>query len=384
MSSNKVRTIQSATAAAVLLACTFFSCRTVAAEEVTITDVAGREVGVDAPVERVILGEGRQIYLVAALDRENPIERVVGWRDDFVKNDPNSYAAYAKKFPDMDKLPTFGDVKEGTFDIEQAVALEPDVIIMNLEAKPATDDAGYEETLAKIGIPLVYIDFREKPMENTEASARIVGKLFGKEDEADALIRFRAEQIERVTDVIAKAKPKRPLVFVERAGGFSNDCCMSFGDENFGKMVGLAGGENMASSIIPGTFGTVNPEQIIAADPDQVIVTGANWQASAPGGAWVDVGPGSDVEKARGKLEKLMQRPAFTGTKAVRDGEVHAIWHQFYNSPYQFVAVQEIAKWLHPDLFEDLDPNQTFRELHERFLPVDYEPGYFASLTPGE
>ena len=66
---------------------------------------------------------------------------------------------------------------------------------------------------------------------------------------------------------------------IERAGGYSDDCCMSFGNENFGKMVEIAGGDNMAQDLIPGTFGTVNPEQIIAANPDVVIVTGGNWEA---------------------------------------------------------------------------------------------------------
>jgi threonine 3-dehydrogenase len=56
--------------------------------------------------------------------------------------------------------------------------------------------------------------------------------------------------------------------------------------------------------------------------------------------------------------------------KAVETGQVHAIWRQFYNSPCQFVAIQQIAKWLHPELFADLDPEATFPELHERFLPV--------------
>jgi iron complex transport system substrate-binding protein len=158
---------------------------------------------------------------------------------------------------------------------------------------------------------------------------------------------------------------------------------MSFGNENFGKMVEMAGGINMASGIIPGTFGTVNPEQILASDPDQVIVTGANWELYVPGGKWVGVGPGADREQARRKLAALMERPAFTGVPAAETGQVHAIWHQFYNSPYQFVAIQQIAKWLHPGLFRDIDPDATFRELHERFLPVEYRPGYFASLSAG-
>ena len=65
-----------------------------------------------------------------------------------------------------------------------------------------------------------------------------------------------------------------------------------------------------------------------------------------------------DEKEALRKLDNLTKRPAFTGVKAVKDGNVHAIWHQFYNNPYQFVAIQEIAKWLHPDLFKDLDPGR--------------------------
>ncbi|MBW8724496.1 MAG: ABC transporter substrate-binding protein, partial [Inquilinus limosus] len=42
----------------------------------------------------------------------------------------------------------------------------------------------------------------------------------------------------------------------------------------------------------------------------------------------------------------------------------------------------QLAKWLHPDLFADLDPEATFRTLHERFLPIPYRPGYWVSLSP--
>ncbi|KND17299.1 ABC transporter substrate-binding protein [Pannonibacter sp. Q-1] len=353
----------------------------IAAEKIKITDVTGREVEVSVPAQRVILGEGRQIYFVAALDTEDPFGRIAGWRDDFKKADLDGYNAYLEKFPGMDKIPTFGGMKDGTFDIEQAVALKPDVIIMNTEAKSATEEAGYIEKLAKVGIPLVYIDFREKPMQNTDASMHIIGQLLGKEDRAEEFVAFRQAQIAKVTETLEKAADlKKPLVFVERAGGYSEDCCMSFGNENFGKMVELAGGVNMGTEFIPGTFGTVNPEQIIASNPDQIIVTGSNWELYVPGGNWVGVGPGADQTDAVRKLGNLMQRPAFTGIKAVQEGNVHAIWHQFYNSPYQFVAVQQMAKWLHPELFKDLDADATFKELHDRFLPVDYRPGYFASL----
>lgn len=352
----------------------------VLADEITITDIAGREVTLDAPVERIILGEGRQVYLLAVLEPENPFARVVGWRQDFSEADPDNFARYAEAFPELNDLPTFGGFKEGTFDVEQAAALQPDVVLMNIEAKPATEEAGYDDKLAELGIPIVYVDFREDPLAHTTASMRIMGQLTGHEDRAEEFIGFADAQMARVTDVIESANPERPTVFIDRAGGYSEDCCMSFGAGNFGDYVELAGGANIARDIIPTTFGTLNPEQIIASNPDHMVVTGGNWDAYVPGGAWVGVGPGADMDAARAKLEGLTTRTAMTGIKAVEDGQVHAIWHQFYNSPYYFVAVQQLAKWLHPELFADLDPEATMAELHERFLPVGYEPGYWVSL----
>ena len=351
---------------------------------ITVTDIAGRQVAIKSPVKKVILGEGRQVYFVAALDTAAPFKRVVGWRDDFEKADLDGYKDYLAKYPQIADLPKFGGSKEGTFDIEQAVALAPDVMIMNIEAKTATDDSKLIEKLAKVGIPVVFVDFRDKPFENTEPSMRLIGKLFGEEARAEEFIAFRKEQIERVTERLAKANAAKPLVMMERAAGYGDDCCMSFGNENFGKMVEMAGGMNLAGTIIPGTFGVVNPEQVIAANPDQVIVTGSNWELYVPGGKWVGVGSGADKANARAKLDALMKRPAYTGVKAAQNKKVHAIWHQFYNSPYQFVAIQQMAKWLHPELFRDLDPDQTMRTLYERFLPVSYTPGYWVSLSDKE
>ncbi|PSJ47401.1 ABC transporter substrate-binding protein [Zobellella endophytica] len=354
------------------------------AETITVTDIANRQVEVEVPVQRVILGEGRQVYLTAVLDRENPFQRIVGWRDDFNSADPDNYAAYLEKFPEMAEIPVFGGFKDGTFDVEQAVSLKPDVIIMNIESKQATEDAKYIEKLAAAGIPLVYVDFREHPFTHTEPSLRLYGQLFGEVEKAEEFIAWRAAEIARVTEVLEQHQPERPQVFIDRAGGYSEECCMSFGDDNFGKFVELAGGENIARDIIPATFGNLHPEQIIASNPNHVIVTGGMWEAYVPGGGWVGVGPGQDQAEARRKLEALTHRPAMTGIEAVQHKQMHAIWHQFYNSPYQFVGIQQMAKWLHPELFAELDPEATFKELHQRFLPVDYRPGYWVSLTDAD
>lgn len=347
------------------------------AQPIVITDVSGRQVEIPGEVKRIILGEGRQIYLLAAFDTDAPFKRVVGWRDDLPKADYDGYRAYEARYPEIKKLPTFGGAKDGTFNVEQALTLKPDLMLMNLESKAATDEGQLIEKLKAVGVPVVFIDFREKPFENADKSIRIMGQLLGKQQRAEDIVQFRQREIARVTSRLANFTGHRPTVMIDRAGGYSEECCMSFGDENFGRMVEVAGGKNIAKDIIPGTFGTLNPEQIIASKPEVAIVTGANWKNYNTIGQWVGVGPGADSQQA---LQRLMERPAFRTLPVAHNGNAHAIWHQFYDSPYQFVAIQVMAKWLHPDLFRDLDPDRTFREFHEKFLPLPYQPGYWVTL----
>jgi iron complex transport system substrate-binding protein len=347
----------------------------------TVTDIAGREVTLNAPVKRILLGEGRQLYLIASLAPEGPLSHVVAWRNDLIKADPATYAQYLEVFPKLAKLTSFKGQEDSLIDIESAIIEKPDVVLLNLEAMRANEDAQYIEKLAALDIPVLYIDFRHYPLENTEPTIRLLGKIMGRETRAEEVIAFRREAMARVTDVLAENKPDRPNVFVERIGGYSDDCCLSFGAENFGRYVELAGGHNIGSDIIPTTFGQLNPEQVIVANPEHVVVTSADWEAYVPGGRWLPLGPGADLQLTRKKLEWFSTRDAYTGIAAQRARNFHGIWHQFYNSPYEFVAVQQMAKWFHPDLFADLDPDATFAEYHRRFLPIDYRPGYSVSLS---
>lgn len=348
---------------------------------ITVTDVANRKVTINAPVKRIVLGEGRQLYLIASLEPKDPLSRIVAWRNDLIQADPGTYAQYLEVFPDLAKVPTFSGQEGSLIDIESAIIRKPDVVLLNIEAMRANEDADYVDKLASLGIPVLYVDFRHHPLENTERTIRLLGEIMDRKERAEEIIAFRRQAVARVTDVLDKAKPDRPRVFIERIGGYSDDCCLTFGAENFGRYVEVAGGHNIGSDILPTTFGQINPEQVIVSDPQHVVVTSSDWQAYSPSGHWIPLGPGADPEILRKKLEWYLTRAAYSGTQAQKTRSFHGIWHQFYNSPYEFVAIQQLAKWFHPDLFADLDPDATFAEYHRRFLPIAYKPGYSVSLT---
>jgi len=351
-----------------------------------ISDVTGRKVEIELPAKRILLGEARQIHIAAALKGERVFDTIVGWRDDLIKKDPDSYAGYLERFPAIERLPRFGYVPSGDFSLEAAIALKPDVITLNLEAAEAAEESGFIDKAAAAGIAVIFLDFRVDPAANSERSVAILGRLFGAEATAKEFIGWRRAQIAIVTERLAKAGDiTRPKVFIERSPGITGEvaCCRTFGPANFGEIVEMAGGHNIGSDVITATFGDLNPEQLVVANPDHVIVTGSNWSAESDLNQFVAVGRGADPAAARERLKGLMQRPAFSSLDAVKSGAVHAVWHQFYGAPYEFVPIQQFAKWFHPTLFADLDPDRTFREFHEKFLPVAYRPGYFVSLSDG-
>ncbi|MBR7559729.1 hypothetical protein KC218_24580, partial [Mycobacterium tuberculosis] len=65
-----------------------------AAETVALTDITGRTVTLDAPAKRVLVGEARQLQVIAALTGDHQPDGIVGWRDDLIAKDADSYAAY--------------------------------------------------------------------------------------------------------------------------------------------------------------------------------------------------------------------------------------------------------------------------------------------------
>ena len=351
-------------------------------DSIVLTDVAGRTVEVDLPVERVILGEARQIYIVAALQPGDPFRRIIGWRDDLQRADADTYNKYLELYPEIADIPEFGSPASGEFSVEQAIALDADVLALNLGSLARAEEAGLIDQLAEVGIPVVVVDYRQGPLENTVPSTILLGRLFGQEERAQEIVDFYLQQVNQVYSRIDQIEGEKPLVFLDRAAGIrgSDDCCRTFGRANLGLIIERAGGVNIGSDLIPGWAGTLNPEQIIVSNPDVIIATGSNWYAINADGGFVSMGYFTEPGDSRLALTTLADgRPGWDGLTAVNSGRYHAVWHQFYNSPYHFVALQQFAKWFYPELFADVDPTANFDEFHRRFLPIDYSGTFFIS-----
>jgi iron complex transport system substrate-binding protein len=352
------------------------------AETITVTDIAGRTVEVEKNPTKVVLGEGRMIYTLAILDKDNPFQRVAGWKDDLVKYDPDAYRKYQAVFPEAADIPSFGSPYSDEWNLEAVISLGTEVVLMNLGNLLKAQESGIIEKLEEAGIATVFVDFRQDPTQNTVPSIQLLGRIFDKRDEADAFSDYYQKQMKLIYGRVAGIPvEERPIVFIERAAGYNPaKCCSTFGAANLGRLVDLAGGRNWGSLKFPGFATNVSLEAIFSDDPEIIIGTGGNWSEANPATAAVLFGYEATDNMVQERLGALATREGWSDLSAVKNGRFHSVYHQFYNSPYHFVAMQAFAKWLHPDLFQDLDPDATMKELHEKFLPIDYSGVFWGTL----
>jgi iron complex transport system substrate-binding protein len=134
-------------------------------------------------------------------------------------------------------------------------------------------------------------------------------------------------------------------------------------------VVEAVGGHNIGADVVPGALGDVSVEYVLQADPDVYIATGNR----APG---VLLGAGVSTDTARQSLAKITARPEFAPLRPIQAGQAHGLWHDFYNSPFNILAVEAMARWVHPERFKALDPQATMGEIN-RMLKVGLDGQYW-------
>ena len=80
-----------------------------------------------------------------------------------------------------------------------------------------------------------------------------------------------------------------------------------------------------------------------------------------------------DPTLLRDTRDEIMNRPELGEAVAVTNGSVYIFPYGFVCTPTHFVCMAYLAKWFHPELFEDLDPEAIHQEYLTRFLEVDYD-----------
>ncbi len=354
-----------------------------------IVDLAGREVKIDSPIKRIILGESRYLTALAMLDRHNPIERIVGMLADFKQVDYGSYQQYQAVFPEIDNISLVGHTSADSFSVEQVLTLNADLAIFGLEGHgPTARHGALIQQLEKSGVSVLFVDFRHDPLRNTVKSMTLLGQVLGREKEAKEFTDFYQRELDRVLgriDVPALMVEETPNVFLHSRVGLEDLCCETMVRGMMASFLDAAGGSNIAKPLIPGAAGVMNLEYLLSIQPDIYIATGiGSTQNSMDSGAdmppYIVLGAGVDEELARQSFMRAIDMTGVKNLTAVKHKRAFAIWHHFYNTPLNVAAVQAFAKWLYPQTFKDVDPKHTLQQLFDRFQPVPLSGTYWVSL----
>jgi iron complex transport system substrate-binding protein len=124
-------------------------------------------------------------------------------------------------------------------------------------------------------------------------------------------------------------------------------------------------------------MGQLSLEFILAANPYAYVATGGPF-GGARGG--VTMGTGATVQETRESLARVIESQGLGGLSAVREGRAHALWHGFNDTPAHYLAVEALARWLHPDRMRGIDPDSSLAELNDRFLAIKMQGTYWVDL----
>ncbi|WP_225768394.1 ABC transporter substrate-binding protein [Inquilinus sp. Marseille-Q2685] len=345
---------------------------------VTVTDAAGRQVTVPHQPRAVLLGAGINLVALSLIDPD-PVSLLVGWADDTRQYDPGLYAAFLAKFPRLAKVPVVGGGTDESFSLERALTVGADLAIFGAWQAETEQGRQILDRLTAAGVPAVVVDFNHRPLANTAPGMRLLGRVLGREDRANAFADFWEARIDRIRRRVAEHPEPGPAVLMH-AYPQPEDCCWAIGETGLGELVSLVGGRNIAADRFPDAGGGVlSLEYVIGQDPQVYIATGL---PEAEGGRGFSIGPGVPAETARQGLARVLAAPGLSGLAAARDGRVHGLWNFFNAVPLNIVAVEAVARWVRPEIFGDLDPGATLAEINSRFAAMPFDGALWVSLDP--
>ena len=275
MNGNRQRTrgLLALTLAALLAVC---ACGPAFAEELALTDMAGRAVTMPAAASRIVV--------LAAADCE--ILYALGAGDQVVGR--GEYCVYPEQVLAVPVVQSGAETN-----IEQIIALEPQVVIMGMMAQTQEQVAALEAA----GIAVLVSNAQD--LAGVYAAIEMIGSAAGRTDEAAALTQGMQSAFAELSDlaggdgtqsVYFEVSPLEWGLWTAGSGTFMDELATMLGLRN-------------AFADVQG-WGGISQEQVIERDPD-IIVTIAMY-----------FGEGMTP------VEEILQREGWQGLSAVREGRI--------------------------------------------------------------
>lgn len=319
-----------------------------AAAEIHLTDIKGRQLTLAAPAHHILIDDGRLILALSFLT-DDPVALIAAWPHDIDRFGREIYREYQAKFSAIDALPKSASSTQDIL-LEKVIAAKPDLVVLSLYARPAEEQIRQLEAL---GIPVMFVDFVADPLANTDRSLALLGQATDHEDRAKTIIDFRAQQRAKIASMLA-AKPQTvtPTIFMETHASTTAPCCNSPGTGSIGRFIDFLGARNLGDVLKAKPSGQLDPEYVATSRPDIYVASGGEYMEKRGG---LLIGPRYSAADTKASMDRLLARPGFAQLPAVQSGRVHGISQQLFNSPFDILALELLAKWSYPQTFGDLD-----------------------------
>ena len=310
----------------------------------TITTATGKNVTIYKPLRRIVVLNtdiAEAIRVLGARDRIVGISDTIAKRGDY--------------FPVISKKPVVGTWKE--IDPEAVLRLEPDAVF----AYGRWPGPEYIEDKIPT-ITVIRLDFF-KP-EELRQGMETLGYLLEEEANASKYLNWHDKYVREIEDkVSAIPEDEKPVVFLDKSNvdSISERKTYSKGTAMH-QLCELAGGRNMAViAELEGSYPAIETEKILEQDPDVIVGLSYN------GGYRTDDESGLEEE-----YKRIVELPGFNNIRAVADERVYLMDGSIAFGTVYPVGLAYMAKWLHPDLFKDLDPQAIHQEYIDKFCGIDF------------
>ena len=210
-------------------------------ETISITDMAGREVTLDAAAQRVVAVTASDCEILYAIGAG---ETLVG---------RGEYCDYPDEISDVQVVES-----AEALNTEELIALEPDVVIVSTMLQ----NEEQVNTLAEAGITVLVSD--AQTIDDVYVCIEMIGKAVGKNDEAASLIESMKSRFDEISEnkldggsIYFEVSPLEYGLWTAGSGTFMDEIATMLGLENaFGDVSGWA---------------EISEEQVIERNPDYIV-----------------------------------------------------------------------------------------------------------------
>jgi len=241
----------------------------------TVTDMTGREITFEKPVEKAVALTASDCEIIFALGAE---EVLVG---------RGEYCDYPPEVTDIPSVQSGYDTN-----IEQIIALEPEVLFMATMAQTQEQ----VEQLEKAGIKVVVSDAQD--IAGTYTAIAMIGQILGKNEEAEQIIDSMKNAFEEIAEnkldgektIYFEVSPLQWGLYTAGTGTFMNEVAEMMGLKNcFADVSGWA---------------PISEEQVLERNPDYILTITMYF------------GEGPTPE------EEITARPGWENVTAVKNGDI--------------------------------------------------------------